>query len=296
MIYYAQLQKSIEFIEDNLQEDISAVDAAFVARMCIDEYKRLFHAVTGVSVQGYIGRRRVSQAAEDMTKDMLLISDLARSYSFSSPEAFSMIFRQHTGYLPSEYLDQSNEYVFKAIDLMDSHIEKEILLDEEHNDKIMLLKPFDKMRLVSYTYKSDDPEEQTLQHIMKYAKHEGLGKGFRIFGFSPKNSISKDGTYSYTVAVTVDEDHVIKDAAFKEMSLDGLSYAVASANSANVVLIWEKFRNWLRNSNYSMGEHQYLEEHLSCTRWREENPMDLVEFNIYMPIKERSTKETGSKK
>ena len=66
MNYYEQIQKSIDFIERNLEESIDISMAANEAYMSQSNYYRLFFAMVGYSVKEYIRKRRISKAAQEL--------------------------------------------------------------------------------------------------------------------------------------------------------------------------------------------------------------------------------------
>ena len=63
MDYYERIQHSIEFIEENLQNNISIKDISSKSCFSAFHFQRLFQAITGFSVQEYIRNRRLSEAA-----------------------------------------------------------------------------------------------------------------------------------------------------------------------------------------------------------------------------------------
>ncbi|WP_371103524.1 helix-turn-helix transcriptional regulator [Streptomyces sp. PU_AKi4] len=54
MDYYERIQLSIEFIEENLQNNISIKDISSKSCFSAFHFQRLFQAITGFSVQEYI--------------------------------------------------------------------------------------------------------------------------------------------------------------------------------------------------------------------------------------------------
>ena len=288
MNYYDRIQKSIEFIENNLDDYIDIQDAAGIAKICPDEYCRFFHAVTGYSVVQYVGLRKISSAVQDMQKGNTDISKLAKKYCFSSTEAFSMVFRSTVGYLPSEFLDQDKEYSFKEIDVRKMYIAKQDEKLLEQFPDIYLLKPMPKMRLATYTVYGTAPENEACEGIMEYTEMNNRKRSsypFRIFGFSVPDSIKGDGTYGYTVCITVGQDHVFGEGPIEELNVGNGLYAVTTTTVDNILKTWKRFNEWLKVGGYCKSEDQYFEEHLLCRAWREEEPFNDIEINLYMPVK-----------
>lgn len=66
MNYYECIQASIDYIENNLYEDIDLEKAADSAYMSLSNYYRLFFAIVGCSVKEYVRLRRIHLAAQDL--------------------------------------------------------------------------------------------------------------------------------------------------------------------------------------------------------------------------------------
>lgn len=291
MNYYDRIQKSIEFIERYIDESIDIQDAADISKMSYSEYCRFFHAITRYNIQEYIGKRKTAYAVNDMLKGKTDINYLAKKYCFSSTEAFCMIFRSNTGYLPSEFLDQDIYYSFEMIDVRKIYYDTQDKMLIERFPDIRLLRPFPKMRMASYTSFGNQPENKACKVIMEYAKankYLDSYKAFRIFGFNVSDSIKHDGTYGYTVCMTVDDSHEFSDGPIKELIIENGQYVVATTTVNNLVDTWERFKEWLRVSGMNSGDHQYLEEHLNCCNWRVEEPVNDTEINLYMPVSRNS--------
>lgn len=60
MNYYERIQKSIDFIEENICEDISIEQCAMKSFMSVSGYYRMFFSIVGMNVKEYIRRRRLT--------------------------------------------------------------------------------------------------------------------------------------------------------------------------------------------------------------------------------------------
>ena len=60
------LNKSIEYIEENLTETIEMEKAAQLAACSVFQYQRIFPYIAGVTISEYIRRRCMSAAAFDL--------------------------------------------------------------------------------------------------------------------------------------------------------------------------------------------------------------------------------------
>ncbi|MFD2445396.1 effector binding domain-containing protein [Bacillus sp. CGMCC 1.16607] len=102
MAWVESLQKAIEYMEDNLLEDISIESIANQANSSAFHFQRTFAILTDLSVGEYIRRRRLTLAAQELSKTDRKIIDLAYKYGYETPEAFTKAFRKLHGVTPSE--------------------------------------------------------------------------------------------------------------------------------------------------------------------------------------------------
>lgn len=65
MNYYERIQRSIEFMEERLCEELSQEDCANQAFMSISGYYQMFFSVVGMTVKEYIRGRRLTCAYND---------------------------------------------------------------------------------------------------------------------------------------------------------------------------------------------------------------------------------------
>jgi AraC-like DNA-binding protein len=104
--YEALVRQSLDFIENNLRGRICLEDLAKNVYLSKYHFHRVFHGVTGESVSKFIHKRRMEEAARELMVTEKPIIDIALSYQFGSPEAFSRAFRRVHGIAPGEYRRQ----------------------------------------------------------------------------------------------------------------------------------------------------------------------------------------------
>ena len=80
MEWLMNLNKAIEYIENNLDKEISNDEAARIACCSTYYFQRMFTYVTGISLAEYIRRRRMSQAAFELQRTEQKVIDIALKY------------------------------------------------------------------------------------------------------------------------------------------------------------------------------------------------------------------------
>ena len=98
-----RLQKSLDYIEDNLQTEITAAELAEMAGFSLFHYYRLFQQATGLPVMQYIQRRRLLHGVYAMKQGSSKI-DAALLYGFDTYAGFYKAFCREFGSTPSAFL------------------------------------------------------------------------------------------------------------------------------------------------------------------------------------------------
>ena len=99
----AIIQKSLDYIEENLQTEITAAERAEMAGFSLFHYYRLFQQATGLPVMQYILRRRLLHGIYAMKEGSTKV-DAALLYGFDTYAGFYKAFCREFGSTPSEFL------------------------------------------------------------------------------------------------------------------------------------------------------------------------------------------------
>ncbi|EPR14277.1 AraC family transcriptional regulator [Ruminiclostridium papyrosolvens] len=296
MNYYERIQKSVDYIENNLENKISIDFAAQTAYMSLSNFYRMFFALTGYSVKEYIRLRRFNLAAFELQSSNTCLIDIAIKFDFESGDSFSRAFKRVTGFLPREYRKQKNLYNFERIDIMEKYFDiqdKELI---ENYPDIKVLKELEPTRVAYFCYYGKQPEHHAFTVMAEWLNTNGLNvneQNLRIFGYNnPNPSSPEEEEYGYEVCVTIADNIVVNDDLVKEKVLDGGLYAVTNVKRGQdgdigdeIVKAWNRFKNWLSDSKYVYGGHQWLEEHLGF----DDNANHIGGIDLYMPIAVKSS-------
>lgn len=105
---YNAIEKAVDYIEENLENDINISDCANACGYSVYHFLRLFRNATGFTPAVYIRKRRLTEAAKEMMKGNQYISELAFRYGFNSKENFLRAFKSEHQILPTEYKAAEN--------------------------------------------------------------------------------------------------------------------------------------------------------------------------------------------
>ena len=102
MEWLTGIRSAIDFIENNLENDISVQDVADKVFISPIFLQRGFSLMTGFSVGEYIRNRRLYQAALDLVNTEDLVIVIAYRYCYETPESFTKAFSRFHGVTPSQ--------------------------------------------------------------------------------------------------------------------------------------------------------------------------------------------------
>lgn len=290
MNFYETIQNGINYIETNLEKEITLEKVAAESYMSLPSLYRLFYAHTGFTVKEYIRNRRLSKAALELANHNESILQIAVKYGFKSHEAFTRAFKKKFGLNPGEIRSHSVHCFFERINLMDQHFE--ILEQDLANKypKIKVIKQLAPLKVVSFCYVGKHPEDHAWQRLNRWLTDKHLKpemSRYRFFGFNNPSPTEPGQTeYGYEVWVTFEEGMEDIDPDMEIKTFEGGLYAIRHIGgdpATEMFPAWQELREWLADSPYVLGDHQWLEEHLDF-----DEKMDLpAGFDLYMPIKRK---------
>ena len=125
----------INYIEDNLCEEISYKKLAQI--LGVNEYTmhRIFLFVTNYTLADYIRKRRLSMSALDLLDGKEKIIDIAIKYNYESSQAYSRALKKMMGFEPSNIKNnQGNIKFFAQYELTNEELTEEF--NYQFNNKL----------------------------------------------------------------------------------------------------------------------------------------------------------------
>ncbi|MBO0410165.1 AraC family transcriptional regulator [Enterococcus hulanensis] len=102
MDWIKRFLNAIDYIEDNLTNDISFDEAARIALCSKNYFQRMFSYVTGMTLSEYARQRRMTLAAFDLQNSDMKVQEIGAKYNYVSPTSFHRAFRDIHGVSPSQ--------------------------------------------------------------------------------------------------------------------------------------------------------------------------------------------------
>ena len=119
----------IDFIEANLDFDLSLAQVAQAADMSQWHFQRIFKALTNETLKTYIRSRRLANALDKLLDPQKRIIDIAFEAGFESQESFTRAFKKVYEMTPNAYRKLANKNLF----LKKVQFDTEYLQNLKHN-------------------------------------------------------------------------------------------------------------------------------------------------------------------
>lgn len=108
--YAARINRVIDYIENNLDTDMTLEELSSVAGFSKYHFHRLFSSFTGETLFQFIIRHRHEKAAMLLTTQMKRsVTDIALTCGFTSSASFAKSFKNHFGISATEYRKENSE-------------------------------------------------------------------------------------------------------------------------------------------------------------------------------------------
>ena len=101
MEWLKNFNSAVDYIEKNLDKEISYDEAARTACCSSYYFQRMFSYIAGISLSEYIRRRRMTQAAFELQQSEKKVLDIALKYGYTSPTSFNRAFHGVHGITPT---------------------------------------------------------------------------------------------------------------------------------------------------------------------------------------------------
>ncbi len=108
MDYIEHLRRALDYIEDNLTQELKLPDLARAAGYSEYHFLRIFKEVVGLTPADYIRKRRICEIVREAERTGRPMSEVAFACGFNSRESFTRAFKAEHRILPSEHKTARN--------------------------------------------------------------------------------------------------------------------------------------------------------------------------------------------
>ncbi|WP_025688429.1 AraC family transcriptional regulator [Paenibacillus zanthoxyli] len=288
MQYYQQIQKAVDYIERNLQKEIGMRDIASSASFSPFHFQRLFLAISGFTVQEYIRKRRLTEAARLLLDSDEGILKVALSYQYHSQEAFTRAFESYAGMTPGKYRKLNPAFAGQPpISFLDAPARKEQEFEMSKPEIVCL----NRIRIIGCEYQTNLNESRHYRDIPGF--YDEFGRNGRYLhiphrlapdmAYGVSCRFQDDGGFSFIVGEEAGENAEAPDGQYVKYDLPEGKYAEFKAYgpAGNIQMIRDFIYGiWLPHSNYERGEGPDFE----VTDVRNSTFPDDMRIKIFIPL------------
>ena len=315
--YISRINRVIDYIEENIDEDLSLESLAKVAIFSPFHFHRIFRAMAGETLNQFIQRIRVEKAAAQLILNpKKSITEIAFDCGFSGSASFARAFKQTfhmsasqwraEGYLQDRKIRKTNSKESQTLGKIrqDTHVTS-YYIDGEIQNQIGRVKMKDKNQIkvevkempklhVAYVrhigpYKGDSELfDRLFSKLMKWAGPRDLlhfpeTKVLAVYHDDPK--ITDEDKLRMSACITIPEDTPVEGEVGK-MAIPGGKFAVARfelTGSEEYEEAWNMvFGGWLPESGYQPDDRLCYEFYQNDPK---EHPEGIHIVDICVPVK-----------
>jgi AraC family transcriptional regulator len=308
--YLSRINRVIDHIDRNISRDLRLEELARTANFSPFHFHRIFSALVGETLNGYIQRRRSEKAAAALVfNPKASITEIALDHGYSGSDVFARAFKERFGMSASEWRAGGNEVWSKnrqtnrKIDQADRKNGQEDsgLLPYDETDQISFRRSFmDKSKFrvevkeapaltVAYVRHIGPFRDigQAYEKLMKWAGPRGLlrfpeTKVLGVYHDSPE--ITETDKLRSDACISVPPQTLVEGEIGK-MTVPGGLFAVAHAEIAPSEFgeAWNALmRDWLPESGYQPDDRMCYELYLNEPR---NHPEGKFIIEIHEPIR-----------
>ena len=282
MEWIERFNNVINYIEENITQQIDYGEIAKIACCSSYHFQRMFTYMAGIPLSEYIRKRKMSLAAVDLQSGNEKVIDIAGKYGYNSPTAFNRAFQSIHRISPSA-VKSGNVYVKSFPPLSFKIVVKGV---EELNYRIEAKEAF---RIIGVSAPlSKELEEnffvipQMWQNCVINGTIEKLSKMIStsptgLLGISVCNDTEQ---WKYFIAVATAQ----LCPEFEEYTVPATTWAIfpgTGTNQSVQELERRIFTEWLPTSGYEYGNAPDIEVYINP------DPKNTV-FEVWVPVRKKS--------
>lgn len=145
MDYIIRIRNALDYVEENLTEEIELKEIANKSYFSLYHFHRIFGAIVGDNMKEFIRKRRLTEAGNELIRTNERIIDIALKYQFGSQAAFTRSFKKMYGITPYQYRKNGENLVLyqkkKLTDIKLKHLNGGINMEPKiiEKDKFMVI-------------------------------------------------------------------------------------------------------------------------------------------------------------
>jgi transcriptional regulator, araC-type len=274
--YVQRINKVVAYINNHLDETLDLKTLANEAALSDFHFHRIFKALKGEAIGGYITRLRLEATARLLRYTALTIEEIAFNIGYETPASLSKAFKKQYGISPTEYRTNKDTYIMK----------KEIINPDLalKTPKIVTLEPKNLIYVaLTGAYGSLDYGKAYEQLWAVIKAQKLFTKGIESICISyddPK--ITESSLQRSDVCLAIHKPATPQEEVSCK-TLAGGKYAVFfyQGSYENLSQVYDTAVRWVIDHQYTLREEPFFEKYLNDAR---RTPKEKLKTEIYIPI------------
>ena len=274
--YVQRINKVVAYINNHLDETLDLKTLANEAALSDFHFHRIFKALKGEAIGGYITRLRLEATARLLRYTALTIEEIAFNIGYETPASLSKAFKKQYGISPTEYRTNKDTYIMK----------KEIINPDLalKTPKIVTLEPKNLIYIaLTGAYGSLDYGKayEQLWAIIKAQKL--FTKGIESICISYDDPKITEGSLQRSDVCLAIHKPATPQEEVSCKTLAGGKYAVFfyQGSYENLSQVYDTAVRWIIDHEYTLREEPFFEKYLNDAR---RTPKEKLKTEIYIPI------------
>lgn len=183
MAYFEEFQKCLKYINENVEEEIDFDNLYRMASMSKTNFQRFFLFLFDMSLQEYIRRLKLKNAAQKLVNSNMSILEIAYLYGYDNQSSFTRACRAEFGKTPKE-IRLGNKYTsISPLNIKESMREGCFEVNEK---PFVYVREIKNSHVVSFDVDCFDAEEVAWNQLRKWANENFKNKTARKYvGVAP---------------------------------------------------------------------------------------------------------------
>ena len=274
--YVQRINKVVAYINNHLDETLDLKTLANEAALSDFHFHRIFKALKGEAIGGYITRLRLEATARLLRYTALTIEEIAFNIGYETPASLSKAFKKQYGISPTEYRTNKDTYIMKK-----EIINPDLALKAP---KIVTLEPKNLIYVaLTGAYGSLDYGKAYEQLWAVIKAQKLFTKGIESICISYDDPKITEGFLQRSdVCLAIHKPATPQDEVTCK-TLAGGKYAVFfyQGSYENLSQVYDTAVRWVIDQQYTLREEPFFEKYLNDAR---RTPKEKLKTEIYIPI------------
>ena len=274
--YVQRINKVVAYINNHLDETLDLKTLANEAALSDFHFHRIFKALKGEAIGGYITRLRLEATARLLRYTALTIEEIAFNIGYETPASLSKAFKKQYGISPTEYRTNKDTYIMKK-----EIINPDLALKAP---KIVTLEPKNLIYVAltgAYGSLNYGKAYEQLWAVIKAQKL--FTKGIESICISYDDPKITEGSLQRSDVCLAIHKPATPQEEVSCKTLAGGKYAVFfyQGSYENLSQVYDTAVRWVIDHQYTLREEPFFEKYLNDAR---RTPKEKLKTEIYIPI------------